>query len=123
MTLRCRTLVAALALPLLACGEPTVPDGGSRVTLTVDRMVPHAGDAARVTMVATNRAAHAVTIDVGACPDAFVVLDARGAIADPASLLAWRWPDRATVTVRDLTEVRANEAALVAIVRQWIAFV
>lgn len=85
MTLRCRTLVAALALPLLACGEPTVPDGGSRVTLMVDRMVLHAGDTARVTVVATNRAAHAVTIDVGACPDAFVVLDARGAIAGPAS--------------------------------------
>lgn len=52
-------------------------------------------------------------------PDATI----RAAIADPASLLASRGPDRATVTVRDLTEVRANEAALVAIVRQWIAFV
>lgn len=103
MTLRCRTLVAALALPLLACGAPTVPDGGLQVTLTVDRMVLPAGDTAQVTVVATNRAAHPVTINAGACPEAFVVLDARGAIAGPASRVC-----TASLVLRELAPGEAH---------------
>jgi len=62
-----------------------------------------------------------LVLHLGAKPRADATI--RAAIADPASLLAWRGPDRATVTVRDLAEVEASEAALTAIVRQWVAFV
>lgn len=52
-------------------------------------------------------------------PDAPV----RAAVADPTGLLAWRGPDRATVTFRDLADVEAKREAFVAVVRQWIAFI
>ncbi|ATC65274.1 hypothetical protein CMV30_15690 [Nibricoccus aquaticus] len=42
------------------------------------------------------------------------------AISDPCSLIKWLAKDRCLVTVGDVV---ANKAALVAIVRQWIAYV
>lgn len=47
----------------------------------------------------------------------------RGAIADPHGLLEWLGPDRAIVGFRSAQELAANEAALVAIVRQWLPHV
>ena len=47
----------------------------------------------------------------------------RTGIADPAQLLVWRGPDRATVTFTDGADIVAKRAAFVAVVRQWIAFV
>jgi hypothetical protein len=41
-------------------------------------------------------------------------------IADPGGLMKWLAKDRCLVTVRD---VAANEKALAAIVRQWLAYV
>ena len=47
----------------------------------------------------------------------------RTAIADPHGLLEWLGPDRAIVSFRSAQELAANEAALVAIVRQWLRHV
>jgi len=47
----------------------------------------------------------------------------RAAIADPHGLLEWLGPDRAIVSFRSAQELAANEAALVAIVRQWLRHV
>jgi hypothetical protein len=62
-----------------------------------------------------------VVLHLGAKPrtDAGV----REGVADPAGLLEWRGPDRATVSFRDLADVEAKAPAFVAIVRQWITFV
>ncbi len=40
---------------------------------------------------------------------------------DPRGLVAWAAPDRGVVTFADLQDLRAKQAAFVAIVRQWIA--
>jgi hypothetical protein len=45
----------------------------------------------------------------------------RDAVADPAGLLDWRGPDRATVTFRDLAELEGKRAAFAAVVREWVA--
>ena len=82
MNLR-RLTCAALALPLLACSEPTVSDKGVEVTLTVDRTVLRPGETAQVTVVASNRGTRAVTINSGGCPASFVVLDQGGALITP----------------------------------------
>ena len=47
----------------------------------------------------------------------------REAITDPHGLLEWLGPDRAIVGFRSAQELAANEAALVAIVRQWLPHV
>lgn len=52
-------------------------------------------------------------------PDARV----RGAVADPAALLDWRGPDRATVTFRDLADVEARRDAFAAVIRAWVVHV
>lgn len=44
----------------------------------------------------------------------------RGAIADPHGLLGWLGPDRAIASFRGAAKLAAGEAALVAIVRQWL---
>lgn len=44
-------------------------------------------------------------------------------ITDPEGQLVWLAPDRAVVHFADVNDVRAREAALQAIVRQWISFV
>ena len=85
MVLR-RLTFAVLALPLVACSEPTVSDRGVEVTLTVDRTVLRPGETAQVTVAATNRGARSVTINSGGCPAAFVVLDQRGTAATPGPL-------------------------------------
>ncbi len=48
---------------------------------------------------------------------------ARAAIADPDGLLEWLGPDRASVKLRDLDDVRARQPAFTAVVRQWIEHV
>ena len=70
-----RLAIAVLALPLIACSEPTVSDRGIDVTLIVDRTVLRPGETAQVTVVATNHGERAVTINSGTCPAAFVVID------------------------------------------------
>lgn len=47
----------------------------------------------------------------------------RDAIADPAGLLQWLGPDRATVVFRDAADVEAKADAFTAVVRQWITHV
>lgn len=49
--------------------------------------------------------------------------DAPVRIEDPDGLLVWLAPDRAVIHFADVTEVRAREAALQRVVRQWITFV
>lgn len=44
-------------------------------------------------------------------------------IEDPDGLLVWLAADRAVVHFADVDDVRGREAALQAVVRQWIAFV
>jgi len=44
-----------------------------------------------------------------------------GAIADPDGLLSWLAPDRALLEFRDAAELEARQAAVVALVRQWMA--
>ena len=83
MNLR-RLTCAALALPLAACSEPTVSDKGVEVTLTVDRTVLRLVHASQVNVVAVNRSARSVTINSGACPAAFVVVDQNGTAITPA---------------------------------------
>lgn len=39
---------------------------------------------------------------------------------DPSGLLEWAAPDRAVITFRDLDDVAAKEAAVVATVNRWI---
>jgi hypothetical protein len=46
---------------------------------------------------------------------------ARAAVADPAGMLAWLGPDRASVTFRGLDDVDARGAAFQDVVRAWIA--
>ena len=41
-------------------------------------------------------------------------------IPDPASLLAWLAKDRAMVTFRDMSDLRAHQRAFEALLRQWI---
>lgn len=41
-------------------------------------------------------------------------------LADPASLLEWLGPDRASVKFRDLKHVEQTRAAFVELIRQWI---
>lgn len=48
-------------------------------------------------------------------------VDARAAIADPAGLLQWLGPDRASLVLRDEAELRAQSHALAEVVRRWIA--
>lgn len=81
-----RLTFAALALPLVACSEPTVSDRGVEVTLTVDRSVLRPGETAQVNVAATNRGTRPVTINASACPAAFVVLDQSGGAITPAPL-------------------------------------
>lgn len=52
-------------------------------------------------------------------PDAAV----RAALPDPSGLLFWKSADRATVTFRDMAEVKASGKAFAAIVRAWIEHV
>lgn len=82
MNLR-RLTCAALALPLVACSEPTVSDKGVEVTLTVDRTVLQPGQTAQVTVVAVNRGQRAVTINSTGCPASFVVLPQSGSVIVP----------------------------------------
>lgn len=42
-------------------------------------------------------------------------------IDDPSSLLTWAAPDRCQAIFADLEELRAKQAAFVAILQQWIA--
>ena len=48
---------------------------------------------------------------------------ARARVADPAGLLEWRGPDRATVTFADLADVEAKHKPFSAVLQQWIALV
>ena len=41
-------------------------------------------------------------------------------VADPASLLKWLAKDRALVTFRDMSDIRAKRAAFANLLRQWI---
>lgn len=68
-----------------------------------------------------HRAGVQVVLHLGAKPrpDA----DVRTAVADPSGLLAWRGPDRATVTFADRADVEAKRAAFEAVLRQWVACV
>ena len=45
------------------------------------------------------------------------------ALADPASLLEWLGPDRASVKFRDGKDIQARGAAFADVIRQWLAFV
>jgi len=45
---------------------------------------------------------------------------ARARVVDPAGLLEWRGPDRATVTFADLPDVEAKREPFGAVLRQWI---
>lgn len=49
--------------------------------------------------------------------------EARAAIADPAGMLAWLGPDRASVTFGDAADVEARGSAFAEVIRQWIAHV
>ena len=62
-----------------------------------------------------------VVLHLGAKPRPDAAL--RAGVADPAGLLEWRGPDRATVTFRDLADVEAKREAFVAVLRQWITHV
>lgn len=48
-------------------------------------------------------------------------LKMQGRIDDPSGLIKWVAPDRAVVRVSNAAQLRANKAALQALVRQWIA--
>lgn len=80
-----RRMLAGLAFTVAGCSEPTASDRGVEVALTVDRSVLRPGDTAQLTVTATNRGPRTVSINGGACPGAFVVLDANGALAGPGS--------------------------------------
>lgn len=82
MNFRCQAF-AVLALPLIACSEPTASNRSVEVTLTVDRTVLRAGETASVAVAATNRGTRSVTINSGGCPAAFVVVEPDGAVAVP----------------------------------------
>jgi hypothetical protein len=49
--------------------------------------------------------------------------DARTAVADPAGLLEWLGPDRASVRFRDPSAIETARDAPTALVRSWIAHV
>lgn len=42
-------------------------------------------------------------------------------IDDPSGLLKWAAPDRAVATFASMKDIQAHKAALVALVRQWLA--
>jgi len=48
---------------------------------------------------------------------------ARARVKDPAGLLEWRGPHRATVTFTDLADVEAKRERFAAVLRQWITLV
>jgi hypothetical protein len=45
------------------------------------------------------------------------------AIDDPAGLLEWLAPDRASVTFHSLEDIQAKQAAFTALIRLWIRYV
>src|SRR5262245_56366855 len=63
-------------------------------------------------------------------PDAVMIVFHTGAkkrpraskvtVEDPSGLLTWVAKDRATVTVRDMKEIRAKRRALAAVVKRWL---
>ena len=62
-----------------------------------------------------------VVLHLGAKPKPGTTV--RASIDDPAGLLEWRGPDRATATFTNLAEVRARKAAFTAVLRHWLRFV
>ncbi len=46
-----------------------------------------------------------------------------GAIGDPAGLLTWLGPDRASVSITGMADLRDKQAALAELVREWISHV
>lgn len=62
-----------------------------------------------------------VVLHLGAKPRPGAAAQAR--IADPAGLLEWRGPDRATVTFADASDVAAKRPAFEAVVQQWLTLV
>jgi len=62
-----------------------------------------------------------VVLHLGAKPRPDVAAQAR--IADPAGLLEWRGPDRATVTFADVDDVAAKRVAFETVLRQWLTLV
>lgn len=62
-----------------------------------------------------------VVLHLGATPrpDATV----RASVTDPSKLLVWKSADRATVTFRDLSDVKTKRKAFADVVRQWIEHV
>jgi hypothetical protein len=62
-----------------------------------------------------------VVLHLGAKPRPDATL--RAEIADPASLLDWRSPDRAVVVFRDAADVADKEAAFASVIRAWIKHV
>lgn len=67
------------------------------------------------------RAGVQVVLHLGAKPRQDAGL--RNGVADPAGLLEWRGPDRATVSFRDLADVDGKAAAFAEVIRQWVTFV
>jgi hypothetical protein len=51
------------------------------------------------------------------------VASTREEIRDPAALLHWLAPDRATVQYRDLADIATRRAEFTQILRQWIKYV
>jgi hypothetical protein len=43
------------------------------------------------------------------------------AVADPSGVLEWAAPDRAVISVRDLADLAAREAAIAGVLRAWVA--
>ena len=65
-----------------------------------------------------HRAGAQVVLHFGGKPRRDVT--ARARVVDPAGLLEWRGPDRATVTFADLLDVEAKREPFGAVLRQWI---
>ncbi len=46
-----------------------------------------------------------------------------GAIGDPAGLLTWLGPDRASVSFVDMADLHSKQSALVELIREWMSHV
>jgi hypothetical protein len=76
-----------LTLAAAACSSPTSPDHGLSVETRVSATTLRPGEFVTISIVVTNQGKATQRIDVGTCPDPFVVLTTKAAIVGPAEKL------------------------------------
>lgn len=118
---------------LIAAMEPRQRDMATAVRQLVRSIDPGVGEAIKWNAPSfhTAQGDHFATLNLRAKDGPLLILHLgtgqrtmpAGAIDDPAGLLQWLGPDRASVRVPDAAAVTAQQEALVDILRQWLRHV